>query len=153
MHKGFTACLAACIVLTGCASVNLTAPLSGKYITAIVTPKNFIVMGNVSVQSTETHKVGPFGLVREVKGSKINYTDLMAEAARLDADDIIDVRIEMNTGGKTSFLDWLKGWERVFTYTGNALAVVYADKDGPLAETDIEIFEPESEQAFDVLNR
>jgi hypothetical protein len=137
MRRGITACLTLGIALAqlaGCASVNVTDALSGRYATATVKPKKFIVIGNVSARSTETHKVGPFGLIRKVDGSKINYTDLMVEAARLGADDIVDVRIEMNTNGKTNFFDWLKGWERVFTYTGNALAVKYADKD--LTETD-----------------
>ncbi|MDR2923347.1 MAG: hypothetical protein LBU85_08410 [Treponema sp.] len=29
--------------------------------------------------------------------------------------------------GKTTFADWLKGWERTFFYTGHALAIKYVD--------------------------
>jgi hypothetical protein len=141
MRKGITVCLAA-IALAGCASTNFTASLSGRYVTATVKPKNFIVVGYISIQSTETHTIGPFGLVKRIKGSKIHYTDLMQEAVLLEADDIVDVRIEMNTNGKTGPFDWLKGWERVFTYTGNALAVKYVDKDVEIEKLKVN-FEPE----------
>jgi hypothetical protein len=134
MRKGLTVCLAA-IALAGCASTDFTASLSGSYATVTVKPKNFIVVGYISVQSTETHTVGPFGLVRKVRGSKIHYADLMQEAARLEADDIIDVRIEKNTGNKTGAFDWLKGCERIFTYTANALAIKYTDKSLEIEET------------------
>ena len=114
-------------VLAGCQTVDFSSPLAGQCTKAGVAVKNFIVLGDVSVKSTETHTVSPFGIVRKVEGAKITYSDLMLEAAALDADDIITVRIEMNTNGKTTFMDWLKGWKRIFTYTGAALAVKYID--------------------------
>jgi hypothetical protein len=152
MRKGITVCLE-CIALAGCAFTNFTAPLSGGYVTATVKPKNFIVVGYISIQSTETHTVGPFGLVRKVNGSKIHYTDFMQEAARLEADDIVDVRIEMNTSGKTGFFGWLRGWERIFTYTGNALAIKYVDKDLEIEKTNDDNFEPEYAEIPGLFNR
>jgi hypothetical protein len=95
-----------------------------------VASKSFEVIDIVSLHSSETHKAGPFGLTKRVEGSKITYSDLMLEAARLEADDIIDIRIDMNTSGRTSFFDWLKGWERTFTHTGKALAIRYIDENG-----------------------
>jgi hypothetical protein len=143
MPKGITASLAA-IALASCASTDFTASLAGSYATVTVKPKNFIIVGYISIQSTETHKIGPFGLVRVVKGSKIHYTDLMQEAARLEADDIIDVRIEMNTGNRVGVFDWLKGGKRIFTYTGNALAIKYTDENLEIEE----INEPKNPDLF-----
>ena len=127
MRKYLLAFLPA-LVLAGCGTIDYTAPLAGSYDTAGVAIKSFIVIGTVSVRSTELHSGSPFGFVKKVEGSKITYSDLMLEAARLDADDIVDVRIDINTSGKTTFVDWVKGWERTFTYTGQAIAVKYADK-------------------------
>ena len=143
MRKGVLFFLPAFAVLAGCVSaINFTAPLEGRFDRAGVVNKSFVVIGAVSVSSTETHRVGPLGLKRTVEGSKITYSDLMIEAARLDADDIIDVRIDMNTAGRVSFLDWLKGWERTFTHSGQALAVIYvngeeeASEEEPLEDAD-----------------
>jgi hypothetical protein len=128
MGKGLPviAALALTLVLSGCGTMDYTAPLAGKFDNAGVVTKRFTVIGAVSVQSTETHSASPLGFVKKVEGSKITYTDLMLEAARIDADDIIDVRIDMNTSGKTSFVDFLKGWERTFIHTGQALAIKYS---------------------------
>jgi hypothetical protein len=115
-------------VAAGCMSVNFTAPISGMYVKAGVSEKDFEVIGVVSVESVEFHKVGPLGFKRTVEGAKVNYTDLMIEAARLEADDIIDVRIDMNAGKPTTFAERMAGWERTFTYTGKALAIKYVDK-------------------------
>jgi hypothetical protein len=112
----------------GCITVDFTAPLAGRYVKAGVGDKDFEVIGIVQVESIEFHKVGPFGFAKTVEGSKVNYTDLMIEAARIQADDIIDVRIDMNAGKPTTFAERLTGWERTFTYTGKALAIKYVDK-------------------------
>ena len=106
-------------MLAGCGTMDFTAPLAGSFASAGVAVKSFIIIGTVSASSTETHTVGPFGVVRKVEGAKITYSDLMMEAALIGADDIIDVRIKMNTVGS------LKSRERIFTYTGEALAVQY----------------------------
>ena len=130
MRKGILAVLPALAALAGCVStIDFTAPLYGKFDRAGVVSKSFIVIGAVSVSSTETHRAGPLGFKRSVEGSKITYTDLILEAALLDADDVIDVRIDMTTSGKVSFFDWLKGWERTYTHSGQALAVIYAGAD------------------------
>jgi hypothetical protein len=52
----------------------------------------------------------------------------MQEAARLEADDIINVRIDMNTNYSETGFSWLTGWVRVYTYTGTALAIKYTEK-------------------------
>jgi hypothetical protein len=116
-------------VAAGCVSVDFTAPLEGKFVKAAVGVKDFEVIGVVSVESVEFHKVGPFGSERIVEGAKVHYSDLMIEAAKLEADDIIDVRIDMNAGKPTTFAERMTGWERTFTYTGKALAIRYVDKE------------------------
>jgi hypothetical protein len=112
----------------GCRTVDYTVPLVGRYVTASLAEKDFEAIGLVFVNSTETHKAGPLGLSRSVEGSKVTYTDLMQEAARIEADDIIDVRIDIHAGKKARFAERLTGWERVFTYNGRALAVRYVSK-------------------------
>lgn len=127
MRKGFFVlpALAAFAVLAGCATINLSQPLQGKYALAVTAFKNYEVIGLVSITSTEVHTVGPLGFVKKVEGTKITHGDLVRAAAGLDADEVIDVRIEMNTSGKAGFFDWLVGWQRVFTYTGEATAIKY----------------------------
>jgi hypothetical protein len=116
-------------VAVGCVNVDYTVPLAGKYVKAGVGVKDFEVIGMVLVESVELHKAGPLGIVKTVEGEKVTYSDLMIEAARIEAHDIIDVRIDMNTGKPTTFAEWLIGWEKTFTYTGKALAIRYVDKD------------------------
>ena len=105
--------------------MDFSSPLEGRFDSVSLAPKSFVVIGAVSISSIETHRAGPLGLVKAVEGTKVTYTDLMQEAAKLDADDIIDVRIDMNTAGKAGFFDWLKGWERTFVHTGQATAIRY----------------------------
>jgi uncharacterized protein YbjQ (UPF0145 family) len=50
---------------------------------------------------------------------------LFAEAAAKGADDIVNVRIDVQTEEKTSPFDWLVGSQTTYTYTGTALAVKY----------------------------
>jgi hypothetical protein len=47
--------------------------------------------------------------------------------------------IQMNTNGRTTLIDWLIGWERVFTYTGEAIAVKYIDME-PAVQDPIDLF-------------
>jgi hypothetical protein len=112
----------------GCGTMDYTAPLEGRYVTASHAVKDFEVIGLVSVSSAETHRAGPFGFVKTVEGSKVTYSDLMQEAALIEADDIIDVRIDIHAGKAARFAERLTGWERVFAYTGKALAIKYVSK-------------------------
>jgi hypothetical protein len=126
--------------LAGCVSVNYTAPMTGKYDNASVIVKDFALIGTVTVHAVEKHTISPLGIKRKVEGAKVTYSDLMQRAAGLDADDIINVRIDMKTTGKTTIVDWFKGWERTFLYTGRALAIKYVDVD---VDFDEETEEPE----------
>jgi len=121
--------LAVPVMSAGCVLVDYTVPMAGKYDRAGVVVKNFIMIGTVTVQATEKHTISPLGISRKVEGAKVTYSDLMRKAAALNADDIINVRIDMRTTGKTTIAEWLNGWERTFFYTGRALAIKYVDSD------------------------
>ena len=99
--------------------------MAGMYDNTSILVKNFILVDTVTVHTTEKHTISPLGIKRTVEGAKVTYSDLMREAAKVKADDIINIRIDMKTTGKTTIADWLKGWERTFFYTGQALAVKY----------------------------
>ena len=114
-------------MLTGCGTYDYTAPIAGRCDRAGVVIKDFVLIDTVTVYATETHTISPLGIKRKVEGAKVTYSDLMQEAAGINADDIINVRIDMNTTGKTTFVDWLKGWQRSFFYTGQALAIQYVN--------------------------
>ncbi|MDR2480295.1 MAG: hypothetical protein LBD48_13435 [Treponema sp.] len=111
----------------GCTSINYTSSVAGVSDYATLVFKSFFVLGTVTASAVETHSAGPFGFVKSVEGSKVTYNDLVRAAAQMEADDIVDVRIDVNTAGTTSFVDWITGWTRTFTYTGTALAIKYLD--------------------------
>jgi len=114
--------------LTACTINNYSASLAGVSDNSIVAVKDFTTLGIITVKSTEIHHASPFGFVKTVEGSKITYADLMQEAARLEADDIINVRIDMNTNYKKTAFDGLTGWTKTYSYTGTALAIKYTEK-------------------------
>ena len=116
------------LALAACTSNNFTANVAGASDYSTVVVKDFITLGIVTVHATEIHFSGPLGFNKSVEGSKITFADLMQEAARLEADDIINVRIDMNANYIKGAFDWITGWTRTYTYTGTALAIKYTDK-------------------------
>jgi uncharacterized protein YbjQ (UPF0145 family) len=114
--------------LAACKTTDYTGNVSGSADHASIAVKDFVTLGIVTVQSTEIHYSSPFGLSKKVEGSKITYADLMQEAAKLEADDIINIRIDMHTSFRKTAFDWLTGWTRVYSHTGTALAIKYTDK-------------------------
>ena len=121
--------IAACTALTfaACTSNSFSANVAGAADHSTVVVKDFTSLGIVTVRATEVHHSGPLGFRRQVEGSKITFSDLMQEAARLEADDIINVRIDMHTSYTKGAFDWITGWTRTYTYTGTALAIKYTD--------------------------
>ena len=129
MRRSFSAiALFTALILAGCSSTNYTANMSGASDYATVAVKDFVTLGIVTVEKTEIHYASSFGFVKRIEGSKITYADLMQEAARLEADDVINVRIDVNTSYTGSVFDWFTGWTRVYTHTGTALAIKYSEK-------------------------
>ena len=115
-------------MLTACTITDYTTNASGASDYATVTVKDFVTLGIVTVYATETHYSSAFGFKKKIEGSKVTYTDLMQEAAKLEADDIINVRIDVHANYRKGFFDWLTGWTRTYTYTGTALAIKYTSK-------------------------
>ena len=115
------------IVFSACTTNNFTANLSGTSDYSTVAVKDFVTLGIITVRSSEIHHSKPFGFSKGIEGSKITFADLMQEAAKLEADDIINVRIDMHANYKKGAFGWLTGWTRTFNYTGTALAIKYTD--------------------------
>lgn len=115
-------------MLAACTTTNYTANMAGASDYATVAVKDFVTLGIVTVRATETHYSSPFGFKKHIEGSKITYSDLMQEAAKLEADDIINVRIDMNASYTKGAFDWLIGWTRTYNHIGTALAIKYTGK-------------------------
>jgi hypothetical protein len=120
--------IVAVCALAACKTTDYTGNVSGTSDRAAIAVKDFVTLGIVTVQTTEIHHSGPLGLNKKVEGSKITYADLMQEAAKLEADDIFNVIIDMHANYPKGAFDWLTGWTRVYTHTGTALAIKYTDK-------------------------
>jgi hypothetical protein len=124
------AAIIAVLALAGCSTTNtnFSASMNGvsDYTTVVV--KDFTPLGIITVRAVETHYSSPFGFVKSIDGAKITYGDLMQAAARLEADDIINVRIDINSNYKKSTFDWITGWTRTYTYIGTALAIKYTER-------------------------
>jgi len=120
--------IAAVLSLMACTITDYSANMSGASDYATIAVKDFVTLGIVTVQTTETHYSSPFGLKKRIEGSKVTFTDLMQEAAKLEADDIINVRIDTNANYTRHIFDWLSGWTRTYTYIGTALAIKYTEK-------------------------
>ena len=115
------------VVFTACRSTyDYTNNVSGAFDYATVVVKDFVTLGIITVNSSEIHYSKPLGFSRGIEGSKITFAALMQEAAKLEADDIINVRIDMNTNYKTG--GFFRGWTRTYNYTATALAIKYTDK-------------------------
>ena len=129
MRKLFViAGLLTAIAVMGCTSTNYSASMAGASDYSTVAVKDFTTLGIVTVRASEIHHSGPLGFTKSIEGSKITFSDLMQEAAKLEADDIINVRIDMNSNYTKGAFDWLTGWTKTYSYTGTALAIKYTDK-------------------------
>jgi hypothetical protein len=118
----------AVFALAACTTTDYTANITGASDYATVAVKDFVTLGIVTVHATEIHHASPFGIIKRIEGSKVTYSDLMQEAAKLEADDIINVRIDMNANYTKGVFDWVTGWSRTFNHTGTALAIKYTEK-------------------------
>ena len=115
-------------MLVSCSTVDYTTNVTGVSDNVTIVVKDFITLGIVTVQAKEIHHSSPMGFNKSIQGAKITYADFMQEAARLEADDIINIRIDVNNNYSKKAFDWLTGWTRTYTYTGTALAIKYTEK-------------------------
>ena len=126
MKKGVPIILALCIFLNSCITqptMDYSYPLDGISKNANVATKDFITLGVIFVNSVE--EIDSEG---NHTGSKITHALLMREAVKLGADDILNVKIDVNE--KESKEKGRSGMEITvitYTYTGMALAIKYTD--------------------------
>ncbi len=129
MKKSFFAAavlLASMALLTvGCSTTDLTTNKTGWSDYAEIAVKDFEPVGVVRVTSKEVFKIGPFALKRSSIGSKVTYDMLIAEAVKLGAHDIINVRIDVVKKSSSSPFDFITGTTREVEYIGTALAIKY----------------------------
>jgi len=102
-------------------SVNFNYPQSGRLNSVAIAAKDFSSLGIIFVKSTEI--IDSDG---NHTGSKITNEMLMREAQRLNADDVINVKIDVN-----QVQEIVKGYSGVditritYNYTVSALAIRY----------------------------
>jgi len=113
-------------LMASCATVvpnlDYTLPTSGTTNNAVLAIKDFQSVGIIFVESTEV--IDGNG---NHTGSKITYQMLMQEAQRLNADDIINIRIDVNeVRDFVPSTDGLNTVQRVtYNYKATALAIRY----------------------------
>ncbi len=116
--------LASCTTTT-----DMTKNQSGWSNYAEITVKDFEPVGIVQVETKETTDVSPFYFSRSHVGKRIVYADLMAEAKKLGADDIINIRVDARNEGekKAPIAEFFGGNKIVTTYYGTAIAIKYTN--------------------------
>jgi hypothetical protein len=115
------------LVLAGCKTTDLTTNKVGWSNYADISVKDYDAVGIISVESQEVFEVGPFGFNKSLKGSRIAWSDLMAEAAKLDADDVINIRIEVTDRNSRmpGLIEFFTGYTLTYYYKGTGLAIKY----------------------------
>ena len=93
-------------------------PYTGSSNDASIVAKDYETLGIIFVQSTEVIDANG-----NHTGSKITYEMLMKEAQKLGADDLINLRIDVNE--KEDFSDDGRPIRTTFEYTASALAIKY----------------------------
>lgn len=118
--------LLALVLLASCTTTNIAGNRTGWSDYANIAIKDYIVVGSVRVESEEIIQRGFLGIANRHTGSLVTYDSLMAEARRLGADDIINVRIDRIDESAHGFMDWFFGYTERYRYQANALAIKYA---------------------------
>ena len=117
--------LGAVFLMTACTTVDLATNRTGWSDYAETAVKDFEPVGIVRVTSKETFKVAPFGFLKSKIGSKVTYDMLISEAVKLNADDIINVRIDTIDKNSTHPFAFITGSKKEVEYIGTALAIKY----------------------------
>jgi len=93
----------------------------GSVNNATIVVKDYETLGIIFVKSSKI--INNNG---SITGSEITYEMLMLEAQKLDADDVINVRIDTNEIKKYSrFGEFKYSKEIIYNYTATALAIKY----------------------------
>ena len=121
--------LAVLLMVSSCITYDMTNNKVGWSNNADISVKDFDVVGIIRLESQEVSEYSPFGIFRGYKGSRIVWSDLMEEAARMGADDVINVRIEMTNQNKRipGIFEFFVGYTNTWKYKATALAIKYTD--------------------------
>lgn len=130
--------LAIMMLVCSCSTTDLTTNQVGWSNYSDIVVKDYDVVGVVTVESTETIKVGFLSLTSEVTGSRVTYADLMKKAVEIGADDIINVRIDKKDNLKTTPFDFLLGSTKTYTYIATGTAIKYKDAQPKTYSSDSE---------------
>jgi hypothetical protein len=90
-----------------------------------VTVMDFEVVGQVSVSRQEVIEFGPLGIQKNRSGSRITWFDLMMEASRMGADDVVNIHIDAKLEETRMLFDFASGYRVARTYTATGVAVKY----------------------------
>ena len=126
------------MLVCSCSTTDLTTNQVGWSNYSDIVVKDYDVVGVVTVESTETIKVGFLSLTSEVTGSRVTYADLMKKAVEIGADDIINVRIDKKDNLKTTPFDFLLGSTKTYTYIATGTAIKYKDAQPKTYSSDSE---------------
>jgi hypothetical protein len=128
MKKALPAALVtAALILAGCTTTDLSTNKVGWSNYAEIAVKDFETLGIITVESQEVVIASFLGINKNRRGSRVVWSDLMAEAAKLGADDIINVRIDVVDQNTRTPLDFIIGWTHTYNYKGTALAIKYTE--------------------------
>jgi uncharacterized protein YbjQ (UPF0145 family) len=122
---GLAAVLLAAALLSSCTTTNIASNKTGWSDYATIAIKDYTVVGIVRVVSEEVTRRGFLGIADSRTGSQVTYDELISEAKKLGADDIINVRIDRTDASVHGIFDWLVGYTERCTYKANALAIKY----------------------------
>ena len=119
--------LAALTMVSGCKSYDVTANKVGYSIVGDIAVKDYQVVKIITLESQEVSIYSPLGLKKTMRGSRIIWSDLMAEAAKAGADDVINVRIEMTNQNERipRFFEFFTGYTNTWKFQATALAIKY----------------------------
>ena len=121
--------LAAAAMFAGCKSYDVTSNRVGYSIVGDIAVKDYEVVKIISLESQEVSIFSPLGLKKTIRGSRIVWSDLMAEAAKAGADDVINVRIEMTDQNERipRFFEFFTGYTSTWKFQATALAIKYTN--------------------------
>lgn len=116
--------LVAGLFAVSCSSTNLQTNQVGWSGYTNIVVKDYDAVGIVKASSTE--KITKTFFNKKVEGSRVLYAQLMDEAVKLGANDIINVRIDRKKEESSS------SKATVYTYTATAVAIKYKDYVAPI---------------------
>lgn len=117
--------LTGALFASGCQTTDFTTNTVGWSNYSVLGVKDFQAVGIVSVIRKEVIEYSALYIYSKHTGSQVTYASLMDEAKKINADDIINVRIDKQVEKATTPIDFIIGGKKTITYTGTAVAIKY----------------------------